>query len=205
MENRTLAIPLAEMARTAVVERIGSLSRPFRLFLFISFGACLAGIATSIGLIMFHADANPESGRTWLQYYPGWVGFYFGKLTPMLAVPLDGLTFGQRGLVSLIVLLQYLPAVMVLWNLQRLFALYSEGLIFEAENVRRIKGVGLGLVLSGITSFVVWPLFASAVEIKPQGFEIAGLETLVFGGMTFVIARVMELGRELAQEQAQFL
>jgi hypothetical protein len=205
VETRILPFSLSDVARPPVVERIGSLSRPFRQLLSISFGVSLAGIAASVGVIIFHADANPESGRIWLQYYPGLLGFYFGKASPMLAVPLDSLSFGQRVLVSLIVLARYLPAAMVLWNLRGLFALYSEGLIFEAQNVRRVRMIGLGLILSGIASFVVWPLFVFAVEFKHQGFEIAGVGTLVFGGMTFVVARVMELGRELAQEQAEFL
>jgi hypothetical protein len=90
-----------------------------------------------------------------------------------------------------------------------LFRLYEAGMVFELANVACFKNLSRVLILWFIAVLISAPLMSLALTINnPVGkrivtisLEYTDLTALVIGGILMVITRVMEIGRELQNEQ----
>ena len=109
-----------------------------------------------------------------------------------------------------------LPAGVTLFalaRLRRLFGLYAEGVIFGVENSRCLRHFALAVIgLALLHPFAVALLSVALTWSNPPGQRMLTLEFgstqfgVVFVGAVFlVIAWIMELGRELAEDQAQIV
>jgi hypothetical protein len=120
-----------------------------------------------------------------------------------------GVLFGdmdleQRAMLVLIQLAAAIPVLLIFWNLRQLFVLYSRGIVFARENIALIRMIAWLLI--------AYPLAHSAGEVVLQlaagsdinHFGLGGNSLWVGIGVLF-IAHVMDLGRELQNEQEQFL
>jgi hypothetical protein len=95
------------------------------------------------------------------------------------------------------------------YHLMKLFALYAEGKIFSAENVRQIRQVGVAVLLFAplfvLTLFV--PLIAPGAEgSSPRmsagaGWVGGAFESVISGTIILVVSWIMDVGRELREEQ----
>jgi hypothetical protein len=94
-------------------------------------------------------------------------------------------------------------------TLVRLFELYGRGKIFLAENVRLYRKLGVVIILFMAAGVIVNALTTIALTIdNPPGRRMISLSlsssdvmTLVIGLMVLLIARIMDAGRELQEEQ----
>jgi hypothetical protein len=98
----------------------------------------------------------------------------------------------------------------ITFHLIKLFALYAQGKIFSAENVAQIRQIGYTVLLTPtlwvLTLFV--PLLVSgegmtmtsAPESGPMG---AGqvFSQIIIGTIIIVVSWIMDVGRELREEQ----
>ena len=93
-------------------------------------------------------------------------------------------------------------------NIKKLFSFYKEGIIFSFEHVSIFKNTANALVLWVVFSMIYEsaksvlfsvgnPPGSRVVEV---GFSSAEITTLLVGGIVFVIARVMDEGRILTEE-----
>ena len=98
------------------------------------------------------------------------------------------------------------PAVMIFWNLRQLFLLYGRGVVFSEANARRIKQIGLWLAANAIAPLIsVSTLSALHMAVDHAWFHGDTIPELVLGGVVYVIAQVMEVGRQIEEEQGQFV
>lgn len=134
----------------------------------------------------------------------GWKGP--GDLLPVprdVAFDLAGLSSG--GLLAATGLAALKPAVFLaaLWLLQDLFGLYRRRVVFDARNVRRIRQLGWALIGIDVVEFVqrlsVGPLLTYLGASEPFLTLSFGFSFAVVGAFVIVIARVMDLGRELRE------
>lgn len=103
-------------------------------------------------------------------------------------------------------ILQFVPAVMVLANLRGLFRLYARGIVFAEENARYFKRMGLWLIAYAVTPFLsVQLLILIDCAIDRAWFHNAEIYALGLGAILFVIAEVMEQGREIEQDRDGFV
>ena len=119
-------------------------------------------------------------------------------------VALDTLSLAQRSALAALSALSAVCGGLAVFHLRRLFALYSQGEVFAEANIRHIKRFGLWLALSAVMVNVADHLFPTITGQPPHGFANAIL-ALVYGGMTYVVGRVMELGRQADQERREFV
>ena len=115
-------------------------------------------------------------------------------------------TWPQRlgGLFALIT--QYGPAVMVMHHLRGLFRLYAQGIVFAEENARSFKRMGQWLIAYAITPFLsVNILILLNLAVDRAWFHNAEIYALGLGVILFIIAEVMEAGREIEQERDEFV
>jgi hypothetical protein len=172
-----------------------------RLFVAL-FGICLA-VASTLGAvavlaILFYQGDHLQVGPTsaWIGEVPAPAGF----------VTFASLPLGQKLAYAVVALVRAAPSVLLFWNLRELFRLYERGLVFTRDNASRIQAVGIWLVADAIAPFACH-LFLSftGMEIDRGGMQVVSLQELVLGGVVFVIAQVMQLGREIEEERAQFV
>jgi hypothetical protein len=119
----------------------------------------------------------------------------------MASVPI-----GQRLAFVLLGLPQFVPGILVLLNLRSLFNLYAAGIVFGPQNVLRFKHVGLWLIAHGLAPGVCQlAMRLAGVAFDQSWFHLASIQALVLGGILLVFSMVMEFGREIEQERAEFV
>ncbi len=178
------------------------LSRPFMILLSIALGLVVLVQVPEILAILFfpggdawHASVDSSAAGIGLSIW--------GKDQPP-GVALESLSFGQRSALALLAALCATGSGLALFHLRQLFALYSRGEVFSRGNVSHIKGFGLWLALAALMINVADRLFPMITGEPSHGFANAVMG-VVYGGMIWVIARVMELGRQADQERREFI
>ena len=129
----------------------------------------------------------------------------FASIPPGKA-PLGALPLAQRLGMALTALARAVPVMMIFWNLKALFGLYARGIVFSEDNSRRIKHVGAWLVAAAATPFVCHLLLSAVIpDLGPLWVHSEAVQELILGGLVFVIAQVMQVGREIEEDRSQFV
>jgi hypothetical protein len=98
------------------------------------------------------------------------------------------------------------PTLVMFWNLRKLFGLYGRGVVFARENAGCLKLVGLALAGDAAAPFLAHGLLqVTGFAIDQRWMHFYSLQELVLGGIVWVIAQVMEVGREIEDERSQFV
>lgn len=133
---------------------------------------------------------------------------YLGEPPPGLPsiVPFGSLPLPTRLAYAATLVLDTAPALFALLHLRGLLRLYAAGTVFAAENAARIKRIGLGLVAYAAAPFLGHQLVALAGHGVDMGwFHASEAQALVLGAVLFVVAQVMEVGREIEQDRDGFV
>lgn len=192
------------LSPTPQLRRIRKVSRPLTALLSAALGLAIAyPLLLWVGLLIFHRPGSPSA---YVSFTSGGPGIEIGKLnfTPSSFIPIESLSGGQRLVIACLSLLCSTCIVLTLFYLRALFALYSRGVIFASENVHRMKHFGLWLVLSAFAMNLSGRVFAAVIHTPPQDIVNAAM-AIVYGAMIYVIAYVMELGREADLERKDFV
>ena len=121
-------------------------------------------------------------------------------------LPVAGLPVVQRLAHVVMGFVVFIPSLMIVWNLRALFGLYGRGVVFAADNARLIKHIGVWLVLTALGPLVsVSVLSALHLVVDHAWFHGDTIPKIVLGAVVYVIAMVMEVGREIEEEQGQFV
>ena len=107
-------------------------------------------------------------------------------------------------------LLPLFAQIYALLNLRELFAYYKQGVIFTYRHVQCFRNIGRALLLwvacSMVYETVSTFLFSwgnpPGQRILMIGFSGADFTALIIGSLVLVIAWVMDVGRQLNEEQA---
>ena len=196
------AIDLPRQVRA--LGRIRALSRPLTLLISIALGLSIViPIAEILVILFFHQFGSPRASVSFNEWG---VGLTIGniELQNEALIPLDSLAFGQRLAAAGLAALCATCAAIALTHLRALFALYSRGTVFATVNIVRMKKFGLWLAMTGIVVNVSGRLFVLAMGAPVQGTANAAM-AVVYGAMIYVIAYVMQLGREADLERKEFL
>ena len=187
------------------VRRIRLLSRPLTILLWIGLGLIvLVQIPEIIAILFFfhHTDAL----RAYVSFTDIGLGLTIAE--PQLhnpsLVPLDTITIGHRVVLAGLGALCAASSALVLLQLRGLFALYSRCIVFAMENATRLKKAALWLVVAAIATNLSGRIFVLITGGPRQGIANAA-SALIFGAMSYVVGRVMELGREADLERKDFI
>ena len=121
-------------------------------------------------------------------------------------VPVSGLPLLQRLAHVPVGLINFAPPLAIFWALRRLFGLYARGVVFSAENACCIQWIGAALAANAVAPFLgVQFLRALHLVIDRQWLHASSLQELVLGAVVYVIALVMQVGREIEEERGQFV
>lgn len=179
------------------------------LFLILALGVGLLALVM-IGdfVVPYAGDAislGPEGGALRIGPPPWAHGYTHHPLPPGYLSP-EAMPVVQRLAQVPAGLLNAAPLVVLFWSLHRLFAAYARGVVFAPENARRIKHIGAALIVMAIAPWLGHAVLSGLhLAIDQAWAHASSLEELVLGAIVYVIAQVMQLGREIEEERSQFV
>lgn len=181
--------------------RIRRLSRPLE-WLFaglLLIGAAILSAAV-IGVLFY------EGPR--VQVRPGGMQIFLGPIvpdTPASWTTLAALPVYRKLALAISACLMIVPALAILWQLKRLFALYGSGVVLAAENARRIGWIALWLLAYAVAP-TLGHLLVTAAGFHDEGWlRLDSLQALGLGLVLLVIARVMSWGAEVHDDASRFV
>jgi hypothetical protein len=129
-----------------------------------------------------------------------------GPRLPASYVAVDALPLVQRLAHIPVGVLHAAPVLMIFWSLRQLFGLYGRGVVFARQNAIHIKWIGACLAVHAVAPLAgVMFLRALHLVVDQQWMHGYSLQELVLGGIVYVIAEVMQVGREIEEERSQFV
>jgi hypothetical protein len=185
-------------APTPSVRKIRAASRALEwLFTAMLLFALAAGLF-GLWVLFFYQGENfavgPRGGLfTTGPLPPDFVPFHTWRLAQRLAyVPVD--------------VVRTAPLVGLFWSLRELFRLYGEGRVFTPRNAALIKWIGVFLIAHAAAPFVCHlALSATGYEIDRMWAHLVSLDEVMLGAVVFVIAQVMQAGREIEEDREGFV
>ena len=186
------------------LRQVRHLSRPFLVLLSLALGLIVLVQVPEIVALLFFFHGNGAWHAAVSCSASGINLSIFSRPDRSPAVLLESLTFGQRSVLALMAALGAVSAGVAIFHLRQLFALYSQGAIFTENNIRHIKRFGLWLAVAGIVVNGAGHVFFAVTGRHPHGIANAVM-AVIYGGMTYVVAQVMELGRQADEERKGFI
>jgi hypothetical protein len=186
-------------APTAPHRWLPPLSRGLAWLFTIAMGFSVFWLVTAFVVIFFfsnHVLVGPEGAEFALpgipHAKPGMVRFSDQPFATHLA-----------GAVTMLIGL--LPVALICWHLRGLFTLYARSIVFARENAMHLKRLGLWLVIWPLAKFAGNALFQFFGGTDRAWAQMIFVYALILGLIVFVIAQVMEFGREIEQEKDSFI
>lgn len=193
-----LSAPASVQIGSDAVRRLRTWSRIFVAVFGIALAVSTTLLVVAVLAILFYRGDHLQIGATsaWIGNPPGPKGF----------VAFASLPLAQRLAYAVVAAVRAAPSVLLFWNLRELFRLYERGVVFAGDNIRRIRLAGAWLVADALAPLVCHlALKATRMEIDHGWAHALSLQELMLGGVVFVVAQVMQLGREIEEEREQFV
>jgi Protein of unknown function (DUF2975) len=185
-------------APTPSFRKIRAASRSFEVLFAILFAAFIALAIFSLWIIFFYKGTmiaiGPRGGiLTTDPLPPDFVPFFTWRLDQKLVYAVD-------------VVVRAAPTLYLFWCLRSLFRLYGQGQVFTGRNARLIAAMGVCLIADAALPFLCHlVLSATGYEIDKLWAHMAAVQELVLGAVVFVIALVMQAGREIEEDREGFI
>ena len=121
-------------------------------------------------------------------------------------LPLRDWRFDQRLAYGPVWIVRSTPALGLFWCLRALFRLYGDAEVFTERTARLIKWMGIWLVADAVAPLICHlVLSATGYEIDKAWAHMKSVEEAVLGAVVFVIALVMQAGREIEEDREGFI
>ena len=106
-----------------------------------------------------------------------------------------------------IILIDLLPlsiTSVICYKLSKLFSLYERGHLFETENIRLIKQIGIYMICGELVQLVYQPLISAALTFNnPVGERFASLSVGTTNASTLITAGIILVASWIIQEAHQ--
>lgn len=117
-------------------------------------------------------------------------------------------SLAHRLVILTIELLSLSISVFICHKLAKLFHLYEKGYLFEEENIKLIKQVGICMIVGQLVHLIYQPLITAALSFNnPPGFRFASLSigttnatALITAGIILVASWVVQEAQQLKSE-----
>jgi hypothetical protein len=183
---------------TPSYRKIRAASHGLEILFTILFAAFIALALASLWILFFYKGTmiaiGPRGGLiTTGPLPPDFVPFFTWRLD-------------QKMVYSLVVLVRAAPEICLFWCLRSLFRLYGQGHVFSVQNACLFKAMGACLIADAAAPFLCHlALSATGYEIDKMWAHMAAVRELVLGAVVFVIAFVMQAGREIEEDREGFV
>ena len=114
--------------------------------------------------------------------------------------------FAQRLAYAPVWIVRSAPTIGLFSCLRALFQLYGDAEVFTERTARLIRWMGIWLVVDAAAPLACHlALSATGYEIDGAWAHMAAIQELVLGAVVFVIALVMQAGREIEEDREGFV
>jgi hypothetical protein len=186
-------------AATASYRKIRAASRGFEILFTVLLVFFIALMLASLWILLFYQGSvisiGPRGGMISFDGHPppDFIPFREWRLDQKLAYVPD-------------VIVRAAPSLVLFWCLRALFRLYGQGQVFAARNAALIKVMGVCLIADAVAPFACHlVLSATGYEIDKMWAHTRAVQELVLGAVVFVIALVMQAGREIEEDREGFV
>lgn len=178
--------------------KIRAVSRGFEVLFALLFAAFIVLAVFSLWVLFFYKGTmiavGPRGGiLTTGPLPPDFVPFFTWRLD-------------QKLVYAVVVIVRAAPTIWLFWCLRSLFRLYGRGEVFTGRTARLIQAMGVCLIADAAAPFLCHlALSATGYEIDKLWAHMAAVQELVLGAVVFVIALVMQAGREIEEDREGFI
>ncbi|HWQ86293.1 DUF2975 domain-containing protein [Brevundimonas sp.] len=194
-------LPPPVPSRPAALDRIAGVSR---LLQWLFTAALAVGAVILLGAVL--TVLFYEGPR--VQVRPGGLQIFIEPGTPRLIqgwTTLGVMPFTRKLALAGSATLMLTPALAILWQLRRLFALYRAGVVLAAENARCLTFMAIWLVAYAVAP-TLGHLLVTAAGFDDRGWlRLDSLQALGLGLVLFVMARVMAWAAEVHDDASRFV
>ncbi len=189
--------PRAEL--TPSYRKIRAASRGFEMLFTALLIFFVALMLVSLWILLFYQGTHIAIGPR------GGLISFDGRLPPDF-LPFRDWRLDQKLAYVPVVIVRALPSLALFWCLRALFRLYGQGQVFAARNAALIKAMGVCLIADAAAPFACHlVLSATGYEIDKMWAHQRAVQELVLGAVVFVIAMVMQAGREIEEDREGFV
>jgi len=199
--NKIVSFHLPDPPDPKTVQQIRRISKPMEFlatFMLLGLGLILMlGVA---GLFLYEGPLlRIDEGSAYI----------FFSVEEIATVPnstaVSDLSLYTRSGMFVIVFLQYAPLMLVLWGLKSLFARLKTHPVFEGKHAHILKHMGAWLIFFAVIPFFTDMIAELVGSPDRNWFKWSSIGAVLLGGLLVVLARVMQHGADLEQENASFL
>jgi hypothetical protein len=191
--------PPPRIGPTPSYRKVRTASRGFEILFTVLLAFFVALMLVSLWILLFYQGTQIAVGPR------GGLISFDGRLPPDF-IPFRDWRLDQKLAYVPQVIVRALPCLFLFWNLRELFRLYGQGQVFGARNAALIKGMGVCLIADAVAPFVCHlVLSATGYEIDKMWAHARAVQELVLGAVVFVIALVMQAGREIEEDREGFV
>lgn len=189
--ERLYAEPKAD---SPALKRIRRLSLPFEL-IFVALAAFVALVFFGVALAgLFY------SGEHFRLTANGPTIYFAGDAFAEGSIRIADVPLGARLIGFVIMGVIYGALIAALVSLNRLFNAYRRGVVFAEAPVRWMRRAGFFLIAFAVAPGLLQPVVHAAGLMDRAWLHGHNIAALLVGASLFVIASVLALGREIAQE-----
>ena len=185
-------------APTPSFRKIRAASRGFEVLFTVLFAAFIALAIFSLWVLFFYKGTMIAVGPRG--------GILTTDPLPPDFVPFFTWRFDQKLVYAVVVLVRAAPSIYLFWCLRSLFRLDGRSEVFSVGNARLLQTMGVCLIADAVLPFLCHlVLSATGYEIDKMWAHMAAVQELVLGAVVFVIALVMQAGREIEEDREGFI
>jgi hypothetical protein len=191
--------PPPRVGPTASYRKIRAASRVLKILFAVLLVFFVVLMFVSLWILLFYQGTHIAIGPR------GGLISFDGRLPPDFN-PFRDWRLDQKLAYVPVVVVRAVPSLVLFWQLRRLFRLYGQGVVFAARNAALIKAMGACLIADAIAPFACHVvLSATGYEIDRMWAHQRAVQELVLGAVVFVIALVMQAGREIEEDREGFV
>jgi hypothetical protein len=185
-------------APTPSFRRLRTASRGLEWLFAVLLAAFVALTAVGFGLLFFYHG-------TMIAFGPKGGVISTGRLPPGYLALRDW-RFDQRLAYAPVWIARSAPTIGLFACLRALFRLYGDAEVFTERTARLIRWMGIWLVVDAVAPLACHlALSATGYEIDGAWAHMTSVQEAVLGAVVFVIALVMQAGREIEEDREGFI
>jgi hypothetical protein len=189
----------ARATPTPSYRKIRAASRGFEILFTVLLTFFVALMLFSLWVLLFYQGTQIAIGPR------GGLISFDGRLPPDF-IPFRDWRLDQKLAYVPTVIVRALPSLGLFWRLRALFRLYGQAVVFSERNAALIKAMGVCLIADAVAPFACHVvLSATGYEIDKMWAHQRAVQELVLGAVVFVIAMVMQAGREIEEDREGFI
>ncbi|GBQ64305.1 hypothetical protein AA103196_0830 [Ameyamaea chiangmaiensis NBRC 103196] len=187
--------------------RLASYARSLRALFFGSLAVSGTLVAVGSAALALRSGAYVVAGIVNHRLtFMGMIGAPAAGMTSQDFIPASQLSMWATSLGACLLVLRFLPGLLVLTFLYRLFNLYAKGEVFTFATTREIRNISCSVLAYSCISLVTHPLMY-LLGLFPEIFswDMQQIDALVLGIILLAVTYVMKIGNRIQEEQKDYI